>query len=117
MYSFREIMNTKEWIFRGTISLLILRYLLNGPSHGYALQKKISEDVKYNLPAGMIYTLLKSLEKKKFIIESIDSRSKGRVKKTYVITERGRLFLKNHREPLMIAYKILGELIAVTSQM
>lgn len=110
-------MNKKEWIFRGTISLLIMRYLLNGPSHGYALQKKISEDVKYNLPAGMIYTLLKLLEKKKFIVESRDLKSKGRVKKTYEITDRGRLFLKNRREALLIAYKILGELIAVTSKM
>ncbi len=100
----------KEKIFRGIVTLLILRFLIEHPRHGYSLALMISEKVKRDLPPGTIYVLLGSLEKRGLI--KVLEKKMIRDRKTYTITEDGMRFLLGHHEPLLIATQVMSELIS-----
>lgn len=101
----------REKILRGITTLLILKYLLEKPKHGYLLQREVSNDLQRDLPNGAIYTLLKSLESREFVRSRRDERIGGRIIKRYEITREGKDFLKRHEEPLKTVRNVLGSLI------
>ncbi|MGC8580784.1 MAG: PadR family transcriptional regulator [Thermoplasmata archaeon] len=103
---------TREKMLKGIISILITKELLvDGPLHGYAIEKKISEKLEGRMPPGMIYVILKSLERKG-CIRNEDSKSEtGRAIKIYYITEKGKDFLINHKNQLKIMKKLIDDII------
>ncbi|BDB97862.1 MAG: PadR family transcriptional regulator [Saccharolobus sp.] len=100
-----------EMILRGVITLYVLKLLINGPKHGYELEKIISEKLNYKLPDGSIYVILKSLVQKKMVTVESMKNNKGQTVKKYHITEKGTKFFLSHEKPLIAVRNVIDELI------
>ncbi len=106
-----HIMQNREKMLKGIISILIVKELIDGPKHGYAIEKKISEKIEGRLPPGMIYVILKSLEKKGCVRKEEKVGEYGRTIKIYYITDHGKEFLFNHMNQLRIMKKLIDEIL------
>jgi DNA-binding PadR family transcriptional regulator len=78
-------------LMRGSIDLMILSVLANGPKYGYLLQQELREASRglVDIQAGTLYPLLHRLEAEKFIRCKWEN-STGRRRKWYELTEAGR---------------------------
>ena len=79
-------------LLQGTLDVLILRTLLAGPAHGYAIAKHIqrtSEDL-LQVETGSLYPALHRLEAQGWIGASWELSDKGKRAKFYRLTPRGR---------------------------
>ena len=76
----------------GTLDLLVLRILDDGPLHGYAIARRIeslSEDV-LSVEQGSLYPGLYRLERAGLIKAGRGTSETGRSVKTYALTAAGR---------------------------
>ena len=69
-----------------------LYLLASGPKHGYELMKELEDKLGRRISASNIYPFLDTLIKNKII--KIKKTGK-REKKTYALTNEGRIFIKN----------------------
>ncbi|MGC8969597.1 MAG: PadR family transcriptional regulator [Conexivisphaera sp.] len=99
----------KYRLLRGIVSLLILRYLMEGEECGYGLRRRISDVLGETLPPGYIYVMLKSL-RRRGLLDARESSRKGRRIVYYRITERGRGFLVEHRNAIEAGRRAIEEL-------
>ena len=79
-------------LLRGTLDLLILRTLRQGPNHGHAIAKHIqrtSEEL-LQVETGSLYPALYRLEAKGWIAASWELSDKGKRAKYYRLTQVGR---------------------------
>src|SRR4029077_11441670 len=79
-------------LLRGTLDLVILRTLRQGPSHGHAIAKHIqrtSEEL-LQVETGSLYPALYRLEAKGWISASWELSDKGKRARYYRITPKGR---------------------------
>ncbi len=78
-------------LMRGSLDLMVLSVLTQGPQYGYSIQQKLREATRGRapLPAGTLYPLLHRLESEKLIGSRWDE-STGRRRKWYEITKSGR---------------------------
>ena len=79
-------------LLRGTLDLLILKRLRQGPTHGHAVAKHIqrtSEEV-LQVETGSLYPALYRLEAKGLIAASWELSEKGKRARYYRITPKGR---------------------------
>src|SRR6476469_2636303 len=79
-------------LLQGTLDLLILRTLLQGPSHGHAIAKHIqrtSEDL-LQVETGSLYPALHRLEARGWIAASWELSDKGKRARYYRLTRQGR---------------------------
>jgi transcriptional regulator len=77
---------------QGTLDILILRSLQQGPTHGHAIAKHIkqtSEDV-FQVETGSLYPALHRLEAKGWVAASWDQSDKGKRARFYRLTPLGR---------------------------
>jgi len=82
-------------LLRGTLDLLILRTLGQGPRHGHAIAKHIqrtSEDL-LQIETGSLYPALYRLEAKGWIAASWELSDKGKRARYYRLTPKGRTHL------------------------
>lgn len=85
--------------FKGSLPLLILHVLAEGPSHGYALAAAIrrrSDDV-LAFREGTLYPTLHGLEDRGLVTAAEVSAPDGRLRRRYHITEAGRVELARER--------------------
>lgn len=83
---------------KGTLPLLILKTLQSGPLHGYAIAQRIrarSEGL-LDFREGTLYPALHGQENLG-LIESVEQEEKGRVRRCYKLTARGRRALDTER--------------------
>jgi len=83
----------------GSSSLLVLNLLSEKPYYGYELIKTLksrSNDV-FDMKEGTLYPILHKLENEELIISSNQEVS-GRVRKVYLITQKGSRVLESERE-------------------
>ena len=79
-------------LLQGTLDLLILRTLLQGPSHGHSIAKGIqrtSEEL-LQVETGSLYPALHRLEAKGWIAASWELSDKGKRARFYRLTPLGR---------------------------
>jgi len=78
-------------LLRGSLDLMILSALLDGPKYGYLLQQRLREssEGRVELMAGTMYPLLQRLETDKLVKTKWDD-STGRRRKWYELTPAGR---------------------------
>ena len=76
----------------GVLDLLILRTLLFGPLHGYAIAGAIrdSSGDRLNIEFGSLYPALKRLEMKRLISARWETSEHNRRAKVYRLTPAGR---------------------------
>jgi PadR family transcriptional regulator PadR len=78
-------------LMRGSLDLMVLSVLAEGPQYGYLIQKRlgtVSDDL-VQLKAGTLYPLLHRLEQAGAITARWDNTT-GRDRKWYALTDKGR---------------------------
>jgi PadR family transcriptional regulator, regulatory protein PadR len=79
-------------LLQGTLDLLILKTIANGPLHGWAIAKRIqdlSDDV-LSVQQGSLYPALHRLEHQGWIVATWKETDLGRSAKFYSLTRDGR---------------------------
>jgi len=86
-------------LLRGSLDLMVLSVLIDGPRYGYLIQKEIRDASKNSvqLQAGTLYPLLHRLESAKVIKSKWDDEG-GRSRKWYELTARGRKRLQTQSQ-------------------
>jgi PadR family transcriptional regulator PadR len=83
-------------LLQGTLDMLVLRTLLFGPLHGYAIAKSTrgaSRD-SLDIEFGSLYPALKRLELKGWISSNWETSEHNRRAKVYTLTPAGRKHLR-----------------------
>ncbi|HKI94687.1 MAG TPA: PadR family transcriptional regulator [Gemmatimonadales bacterium] len=86
-------------LLQGTLDLLILKTLLLGPLHGWAISKRLrqlSSEV-LNVGQGSLYPALYRLEDKGWISAAWGTSDEGRRAKIYTLTAKGKKQLAAER--------------------
>src|SRR5467141_483245 len=97
-------------LLQGTLDLLILRTLLAGPRHGYAIAKHIqrtSEDL-LQVETGSLYPALHRLEARGWITASWELSDKGKRAKFYHLTPLGRKQLTSEQSKWQAFARAVG---------
>ncbi len=94
-----EEKTTAEWMKeaqKGYIRVAVLILLNNKPSHGYEIMKEIKDRTRgfYKPTPGGVYPILKDLEKTGYIKGEWHKQNNRNIK-TYRITVKGKLILRN----------------------
>ena len=84
-----------QHIVRNFLDIHILRLLQTEPTWGYNIIKKIKTLYGIKIRHGALYPLLNRLEKNRYI-ESKREIQKGRIRKTYTITEKGKQLIQTY---------------------
>lgn len=79
-------------LMQGTLDLLVLRTLRQGPNHGYGIAQKILVASKNVLEVqqGSLYPALHRLERKGLVTSEWKESDNGRMAKVYSLTASGR---------------------------
>jgi PadR family transcriptional regulator PadR len=87
-------------ITRGDIPTLILAVLAEGPSHGYAIARKVEAESAnaLQLREGSLYPALRELERQGRVESAWEVQESGPARKTYTITPEGRAELAKRAE-------------------
>ena len=80
-------------LFRGSLEVLLLSVLTDGPRHGYGIQKQLRLTTNQPLTPGTLYPLLHRFEADGLIRADWD-RTTPRPRKVYALTEAGRARLR-----------------------
>jgi len=84
---------------KGSLDMLVLALLEDGPKHGYEIGKQIEErsgrTLKFNLAS--LYPALYALERKGLVAGSWGTASNGRRRRCYRLTRPGRKALEEQR--------------------
>lgn len=84
-------------LLQGTLGILILKALLLGPAHGYAVSRYIEEataDV-LTIEEGSLYPALRRLEDRGWVTSEWGLSENNRRARFYTITTAGRKHLRN----------------------
>lgn len=78
-------------VIRGYVDLLVLESLLDEPSYGYAISKRIEQiaEGEYLLKETTLYSALRRLEQQGAISSFKGSQSHGRARTYYELTDTG----------------------------
>jgi transcriptional regulator len=83
-------------MFQGTLDVLVLRALSNGPKHGYAIARFIREGSNdtFKILDGALYTSLHRMEERGWLVSDWGNADSGKRAKFYRLTAPGRKALK-----------------------
>lgn len=82
----------KTPMLKGTLDMLILQVLCEGPRHGYAVTQRIEEltDEVLRVEEGSMYPALYRMEQRGWVGSTWKKSDKGRRARVYRITDEGR---------------------------
>ena len=85
---------------RGDLPTLILAALADGPSHGYAIARRIEEESQnvLQMREGSLYPALRVLENAGHVESAWETPESGPARKVYTLTEAGRAELSRRAE-------------------
>ncbi len=83
--------------FRSHGLKLVILDLLRTPNHGYGIMASLEETYKIKISTGTVYPILASLRRSGLIKVAEEGRRK---RKTYVITDKGEAYLREHEAEL-----------------
>ena len=92
-------MNIGKDLVAASATPLVLAILVEGDSYGYAILKRVAElsGGRLRWTDGMLYPVLHRLERLEWIAGRWETSAKGRRRKYYRITDRGRAALAVQR--------------------
>ena len=84
----------------GTYDLIVLDVLRDGPSYGYGIVKRISEQSKHTIRwhEGTLYPVLHRLEKRGLLTSEWKRPRSGRQRRYYRLTARGQRLWREQRD-------------------
>lgn len=79
-------------LIKGTLAVLILKTLSQGPLHGYAVSRWIRETTReaFTVEEGALYPALRRLEKRSLVEAEWGVTDTGREARIYRLTEAGK---------------------------
>jgi PadR family transcriptional regulator, regulatory protein PadR len=79
-------------LLQGTLDVLVLKALIFGPQHGYAVARWIRDttDGALEIEEGALYTALHRMEKRRWLASQWGVSENNRRAKFYALTEEGR---------------------------
>src|SRR5512135_1218254 len=79
-------------LLQGTLDMLILKTLEDGPRHGYAIAQRIEQTSRalLHVPQGSLYPALHRLENRGWLSAAWVQTGGGRAAKVYRLTAKGR---------------------------
>jgi transcriptional regulator len=82
----------KTDLLQGTLDMLILKVVANGPVHGYGISQRIRQisNQVLNVQQGSLYPALHRLEKRGWLAAEWSNSENGREAKFYRLSARGR---------------------------
>lgn len=103
-------------LLQGTLDLLILKTLLLGPLHGWAISKRLrqlSREV-LNVGQGSLYPALYRLEDKGWISAAWGTSDEGRRAKIYTLTAQGKKQLAAERSAWRVFSTAVNQVLQAT---
>jgi PadR family transcriptional regulator PadR len=87
-------------VLKGTLDMLILKVVVLGPIHGYAISQRIQQISKdyFQLQEGSLYPALYRLEDRGLLEAEWRGTDTGREAKFYKLTKKGRKRLETEME-------------------
>ncbi len=87
-------------LLQGTLDLLVLRVLVAGPLHGYAISRRLAElsEDWFSVDEGSLYPCLYRMEKKGWIRSETGRSENNRKARFYSLTKRGVEQLETEQE-------------------
>ena len=84
-------------LLQGSLAILILKALLTGPAHGFAIARWIEEttDDVLNIEEGSLYPALRRLEDRKWVESEWGLSENNRRARYYTLTTSGRARLRS----------------------
>ncbi|WP_440895040.1 PadR family transcriptional regulator [Amphibacillus sp. Q70] len=100
-------------IMRGYNDLIILSLLIEGPSYGYEISKKIKErsNENYVMKETTLYSAFARLEKNNYIQSFQQIKTAGRKRTYYEITETGRNYLNDKAEEWVVTQDVVNRFL------
>lgn len=86
-------------LLQGTLDVLILKVVAFGPSHGYAIARRLQQmsGAVLQVPQGSLYPALHRLEKRRWLRAEWGPSDTGREARFYSLTRLGRKQLGERR--------------------
>ncbi|WP_165063867.1 PadR family transcriptional regulator [Marisediminicola senii] len=78
-----------EWL-RGVLGVCVLRALLDGPSYGYAITRRLAAAGLGDVKGGTLYPLLARLEEARYVEVEWRAGDGGPGRKYFALTDQGR---------------------------
>ena len=102
---------TKDLVAASSASL-ILSFLEDGESYGYAIIQRVRElsDGEIEWTDGMLYPVLHRLETQKYVSSAWRESESGRKRKYYALTRRGRQALAEQKKQWLFVHGMLTKL-------
>ena len=89
-----ELKKFQNKTIRNLLDYLVLQLLKDQPLHGYCILSALRERYGCYVASRVIYLILSTFEKKKYVKSRLESRGQGRkLRKVYSITSKGRTIL------------------------
>jgi PadR family transcriptional regulator PadR len=107
--------NTSGQLLQGTLPLIVLRILLSGPNHGFAIARRIeliSKDV-LRAEEGSLYPALHKMELEGWITSEWQTTENNRKAKFYKLTAVGRRQLRTETDRW---HSIAGAIAAILQE-
>ena len=100
-------------VIRGYNDTIILYLLLDGPSYGYEISKKIKErsNEKYIIKETTLYSAFTRLEKNGYLESSYGTETNGRRRTYYTITKAGLEYYKEKCEEWDLTKNVVEQFI------
>ena len=92
-----ELRKFQSKTMRNLLDYLILQLLKDQSMHGYGVLSALRDRYGYYAASSVIYSLLSTFEKKKYVKSMLEARD-GKSRKTYSITSKGRTILDFEEE-------------------
>lgn len=100
-------------VIRGYNDTIILYLLLDAPSYGYEVSKRIRElsEEKYVIKETTLYSAFSRLEKNGYIVSFSGNETNGKRRTYYRITETGRVYYREKCEEWKLTQEVVGRFI------
>lgn len=100
-------------VIRGYNDTMILYLLIDEPSYGYEISKRIREltDEKYIIKETTLYSAFKRMETNGYIESFSGSKTYGKQRTYYRITEAGKIYYKEKCEEWEITKEVIEKFI------
>lgn len=101
-------------VIRGYNDTMILCLLLDGPSYGYEISKRIKRmtDEKYIIKETTLYSAFNRMEKNGYIVSfPMEQEGSGKRRTYYRITEEGRTYYQSKRDEWNLTKEVIEHFV------
>jgi PadR family transcriptional regulator PadR len=100
-------------LLQGTLDLLVLRVLVAGPQHGYAISRRLAElsEDWLSVDEGSLYPCLYRMEKKGWIRSEAGRSENNRKARFYTLTDAGVQQLEVEQEGWQQLQRAVGRIL------